>query len=843
MIEFCRRASPRRIAIVRTFQPLLQSSCWWRAAHFLVLVGQLTVSAAADESLAEVDYSNELPRVAPLEPEAALKSFRVADGFTIELAAAEPLVTDPVSMAFDEDGRLFVVEMRGYSEDGDDLLGRVRLLEDTDGNGQFDRSTIYADGLSWPTGIACFDGGVFVGAAPDILYLKDVDGDRRADRREIVFTGFGRGNVQGLLNGFRWGLDHHIHVAAGRGGGTIRNLAHPDADPVELNGRDIAFNPRTLRLKLVSGGGQFGMSFNRWGEKFVCSNSDHLQMILAEDRYLQRNPFQVGAATRRSIAADGPQASVFRISPVEPWRIVRTRLRVAGTVPGPVEGGGTPAGYFTSATGITIYEGDAWPDQYRGWAIVADVGSNLVHRKQLVPDGVTYIGQRVDQQSEFLASSDTWFRPVQFCNGPDGALYVADMYREVVEHPLSLPPVIKRHLDLTSGRDRGRIYRLVPTGSSAGTTTRLGNLPATGLVELLDHPNAWHRRTAARLFVERQDVASATMLHSVATAGATPEGRISALSVLEGLDQLEQATLLAALSDKHSHVRRHAIRLSEDRLDTSQPLAAKLSELVADPSVVVRYQLAFSLGESDHPKRLESLAALARRDIDNADVSGAVLSSLRRGAAQVRDLLVANDQFVTDASGSAFLKALEDQLGREESQEPHETPLLTQTPTDNPTMIQNEISPERQHVYESYRTVLETNGNAEQGKRVFSGICAACHKVGDVGLQIGPNLAAMKNRGAEVMLYNILIPNREVDPKFQTYIIVTTAGQVITGVIAAETATSVTLINMDGTRHAFLRIDIDEMINTGRSMMPSGIESQINHQQMTDLLAFLLSAQ
>jgi putative membrane-bound dehydrogenase-like protein len=316
---------------------------------------------------------------------------------------------------------------------------------------------------------------VFVGDAPDVIFLKDQDGDGRADRRQVVLTGFGRNNVQGLLNGFCWGLDNRIHISSSSCGGEVRQYDDPEAKPLQLGGRNVALEPRRLMIEATTGGGQFGMSINRWGETFVCSNSDHLQMIIAEDRYVRRNPYQAGAAARRSIAADGSQAAVFRRSPVEPWRIVRTRLRVAGLAEGPIEGGGTPAGYFTSATGITIYEGDAWPDEYRGWAIVADVGSNLVHRKRLVPDGAAYLGHRVDQECEFITSSDIWFRPVQFCNGPDGALYIADMYREVVEHPLSLPPEIKRHLDLTSGRDRGRIYRVVPKGFQQPIVPRLGD--------------------------------------------------------------------------------------------------------------------------------------------------------------------------------------------------------------------------------------------------------------------------------------------------------------------------------------------------------------------------------
>ena len=520
-----------------------------------------------------------LPRVPPKSPAEALASFEVAAGFRIELVAAEPLVVDPVAMAFDEQGGLFVVEMRDYSEQDKERLGRVRRLTDEDGDGQFDRSTVYVGGLSWPTAVACYDGGVFIGNAPDILFCKDTDGDGIADERRVVFTGFGRGNVQGLLNSFQWGLDNRIYGATSSAGGTITRdkleSAGANSDkavsarlpcfaPLELRGRDFAFDPKTLEMAATTGGGQHGLCFNQWGDRFVCSNSDHLQAIVFEERYLARNPFQSVVSARRSIAADGPQAAVYRISPVEEWRIARTKLRVAGLVPGPIEGGGQPAGYFTSATGITVYEGGLWGTEEvsgvgfqvsdgaggeeRGaksesltlsssWVYVADVGSNLIHRKRLLPDGVTYRGERVDRETEFVRSRDIWFRPVQMAIGPEGGLYVADMYRETIEHPASLPPQLKRQLDLTSA-GRGRIYRIVPRDYQYSKPVSLADATTEQLVNTVDHANMWQRTTALRLLDERHDVAAVDFLRAKVTASKRPEGRIAALHALAGLDSL-----------------------------------------------------------------------------------------------------------------------------------------------------------------------------------------------------------------------------------------------------------------------------------------------------------------
>ena len=255
-----------------------------------LLVTMLVHSGASADDAApaavEADLSAELPRIPPVVPEQAVGTFVTAAGYRVEQVAAEPLVTDPIAMAFDEQGRLFVVEMHDYSEDADGHTGVIRLLTDTDGDGRFDTSSVYVDKLSWPTAVLCYDGGIFVGAAPDILYCKDTDGDGRADTIKKVFTGFGRGNVQGLLNSFAWGLDNRIHGATSSAGGAVRRADDERARPLAPSGRDFSFDLCMLELTATSGGGQYGMSFDQWGRKFVCSNSDHIQQVMFDDRYL-----------------------------------------------------------------------------------------------------------------------------------------------------------------------------------------------------------------------------------------------------------------------------------------------------------------------------------------------------------------------------------------------------------------------------------------------------------------------------------------------------------------------------------------------------------------------------
>src|ERR1043165_3127306 len=469
--------------------------------------------------------SNDLPRFPAKEPQTALKTFQIEKGFHLEIAACEPNIASPVAMSFDENGRLFVVEMIDYSERREETphLGRIRMLEDTDGDGVYDKSTVFADNLAGPTAVSCYDGGIFVGATPDILYLKDTDGDGKADTQEMVFTGFAEGvkrvNVQGMLNSFIWGLDNRIHGATSGNGGVGHMVKHPDAKPVDLHQRDFVIEPRTLTMTSEAGGGQHGLSFDDYGRRFACNNSDLIRLYMYDDRYAARNPVYAMPAAIASIAVDGPAAEVYRISPEEPWRVIRTKWRVAGLVGGPVEGGGRASGYFTGATGTTIYRGDAFPKEFLNNAFIGDAGGNLVHRKILIPDGIGPKAQRGpgEEKTEFMASTDTWFRPVQFANGPDGAFYVIDMYREIIEHPWSLPENIKKFLDLNSGNNRGRIYRIVPDGFKRPNHPRPGKASTAELVATLESPNGWHRDTASRLLYERQDKSAAPLLARLLT--------------------------------------------------------------------------------------------------------------------------------------------------------------------------------------------------------------------------------------------------------------------------------------------------------------------------------------
>ncbi|PYV15810.1 MAG: hypothetical protein DMG07_08960 [Acidobacteria bacterium] len=626
----------------------------------------LVVAQNPDARRDDRDYASELPHIPPKSPAESLKAFRVHPDFRIELVAAEPMLASPVALDFDEDGRLYIAEFTEFNQNASKQplgRGRVRLLEDTDGDGRFDKSTIFLADLDATTAVCCYDGGVFVGAVPNILYARDTDGDGKADVRRVVFTGFGRDvGGEALFNSFRWLFDNRIHLSTSNSGGEVRHAERKDARPVSVRGQGFLFDPRTEAFAVTSGGGQHGMSMDDWGRKFVCTSHDPVFLVMYDGRYLARNPYLEAPAAATRIAPGGYDTKVSRISPNEPWRVVRTRLRTTGVEePHPTEGD-QPSGYFSAASGVTVFRGDAWPADYRGNLFVGEVSNNLIYRARLVPNGVGLTALRADPGAEFVASTDMWFRPVQMANGPDGALYVIDMYRFLIEAAEFMSPDIAKHLDFSAGFDKGRLYRIVPKGFEQPKPPRLSKVATADLVPLLDHPNGWHRDTASRLLYQRQDRTAVLPLRKLAAGAKSPLGRMHSLYALDGLQALDAGTVLHGLHDADSHVREHAVRLAEP-FESAPEVRARLEELTDDPDLRVRYQLAFSLGSVSGEMPSRALVKLARRDGGDSWFRLAILSSANGRAGELFRLLVADTEFRVVPHGRTLLLALADLIG------------------------------------------------------------------------------------------------------------------------------------------------------------------------------------
>jgi putative membrane-bound dehydrogenase-like protein len=986
---------------------LLASAC---AIGCVALIGAGLLPAGLGDDLAQ-----ELPRIKPLEPVAALNSFRVHAGFRIEPVAVEPLVTDPVSVCFDADGRLYVVEMRGYPFPEKSPSGSVIRLEDRDGDGRYEVRTVFLDGLSWPTGVVPYDGGVFIATAPEILYAKDSNGDGVADVKKAMFAGFGTENVQGLLNGLLWGLDGWIYGVASSNGGTIHNRSRPQAKPVSVRGRDFRFKPDGSVFEAISGGGQFGHSFDDWGHRFTCNNSNHVRQIVLPARYLDRNPALIPAAVVLDIAAEGPAAPVFRISAPEPWRVVRTRQRASDPVLSrrlpPTELFAT--GFFTSATGVTIYRGSAYPAEYRGNVFVGDVGGNLVHRKVLSTSGATFLASRADAKVEFLASTDNWFRPVNFANTPDGTLLVLDMYRETIEHPDSIPESIKKHLDLTSGKDRGRLYELRYTGAGRRRRPKLSHARAADLVRLLADPDCWWRETAQRLLFERRDRSVIGPLKAMVEERASAHGRLHALWTLELLSGLDPESISLGLKDADARVREQAVLLAEPRVEDEPALLAEVLTLAGDLDPMVRLQVAFTLGAVNaQPRALAALASIAVNDASSPWVRAAVLSSIAGRSLEFYHALAQHEGFFKAGSGLAWLDELASLVGRERA--PGEardlledlkaarissgtlmrvalalgqgrqraggsfadllarpTSVLGQSlladavrivssdgPVEDrlvavrllglgdhktarelfpkvldarqPTAIQmealqacaafldrdlagrimarwksmsplvrreavevlfsrrggieevlgalesgtvaaSELDParitqlraqrdpalgararkliaaepagqrDRSLVIARYRPAIQLPGNREKGRAVFTRTCATCHLAEGQGVDVGPDLATVAGRSPEDLLVHILDPNREVAPNFVNYAIALEDGRVVSGIIALESTSAISLKRAQGATDVVARDQIETMVSTGISLMPEGLEKELSPQDLADLIVFVRS--
>lgn len=564
------------------------------------------------------------PQAGGLSPKEALGSFELAEGFQIELISAEPLISDPVAMEIDEYGRMYVVEMHGYPLDKTGS-GNVKLLTDSNGDGVMDGSQVFADDLKFPTGVMRWKKGILVSDAPNLLYFEDTDDDGRADIRDTLLTGFALSNPQHNMNTPMLGIDNWIYLSnepAGAAsvfveefsdlGTEVRYPGAAGAPVLPLNGggRRVRLRPDRRGLEMLSSAGQFGQTHDRWGRQFLVSNANHIYHEVIQAAYLDRNPHLLIPGTTVPVSDHGPAAEVYPIT-VNPEHQLLTDL-----------------GVFTSACGVTAYQGGLFPAPFEDVVFVAEPVANLVHADLLREFGATFTASRVYEDKEFLASRDPWFRPVNHYVGPDGALYVVDYYRRVIEHPEWMAEGAAETQNLYDGIDRGRIYRITPTGTPPAGWTKgmaLGDATDRELVAYLADKNLWYRRHAQRLLIDRNSRDAIPLLRDM-LGSAEDAGRLHAAWTLEGLNALGEDDILGLLKDSVAGIRENGILLAEAYL-ASETILEGLMDLQQDKNDRVRFQLLCTLGDADTPAAREARESMLFSGLDDPWMQYAALSA------------------------------------------------------------------------------------------------------------------------------------------------------------------------------------------------------------------------
>ncbi len=817
-----------------------------------------------------------LPR--PLAPDDALKAFEVVPGLRVELVAAEPLVASPCAIAFDAKGRLFVAENRGYPigpKEGEKPAGVIAMLEDTDGDGRMDKRTVFADGLTFPNGVLPWGGGLIVTCAPDILFLKDNDGDGIADERKVLLTGFATtGSTQLRVNAPTIGPDGLIYLAAGLSGGTVTCPSHPERPPLKMTS-DLRFHPKTLEVEHVDGKSQYGMSFDDLGNRFICMNRVPVQHVVFDSKWLKRNPRLAFSETVQDCnerdafnGINGGHDGV-RLFPIS------SNITTADG----------HAGSFSAACGVKVWQGKSLlTPECAGAVFSCDPTGNLVHADRLTARGATFVASPLYEGREFLASRDDWFRPVFLAKGPEGAMYVADMYRKVIEHPDYLPEEVRKHTDFETGKTMGRIWRVLKEDER--------NVLAL-------EPTDLHSRFWLRKIIELGDDASPDATHSLAKlalgnsedkwmrngvlsgiGGREPAflqallialphdvkvgtglaevlgylgGSIAKPSDLEVACAAPEAVRLALLTGYLSGPGRKAAGLSpsfQPLFESSPTVATDKSKTIEARIVAVKLMarlpwersgealLKLALDESAPDLAATALKAVVGYPMDDVSVvllSGwsrytparrdAVLGALLGVPFHVKGVLTAVEAKRLPASVFTGVRRRQVLAAKDPAVKAMAERLLTVSA--------------RPEVLAEATKALALKPVPANGRVVFNTLCFSCHRLDREGHAVGPDLFDIRRQTKENILFHIVNPDAEIAPAFTAYLAEAKDGRILSGILVGDTPTSITLRGPLGVETSLLRTDLAKLEALPGSLMPAGMESGLTRQQLADLLAYL----
>jgi mono/diheme cytochrome c family protein len=690
-----------------------------------------------------------IPSSAPRTPEEELKSFQIAPGFRIELVAGDPLVQDPVAMQIGPDGGMWVVEMRGFMADLDGVkeaepVGDVVVLEDTDGDGIMDKRTVFQDGLVMPRAL--------IGAPPHLWFCRDTNGDGRADEKKEIANNFGMqsdpvrpevANPEQAPNSLLWANDNWIHAAH-----WTRKFRY--------NGGQWTGDVATFR-------GQWGLSQDNEGHFLYNSNQDPLRADILPSHYTGRNP--------NHVPCDGVNVQVYTDQFVWPIRVNPGLNR--GYRDGILRGN-YRLKEFTAACAPCIYRGGLFPAGFDGNAFICEPAGNLIKREIITGKNGTLTCKEAYDQREFLASTDERFRPVNLYTGPDGALYVTDLYRGVLQHRESFTTYLRKYSE-ERGLDKplhlGRIWRIVPDGKAPPSKPMLHQQTPAQWVEHLSHANSWWRETAQRLLVERNDASVVPALQALALKGDSSLGRVHALWTLDGMNRIEADTALAALKDGDARVRAAAVRVSEGLLKTADraKVLPKLIAMTNEDAPFVQQQLVLTLSEAVDKEADHAIATLVKQAVGTAFIQDAALSGLAGRELALLDHLLADkgspppDSFLSALArcifGSRNGAQVEQLLGLVVAHPEHAKPLgagiweTRELTRKKPVKFKSEPAALNRINNSNVATLLTWPGKPgakpeppiipltsaqqsryELGKVLFTGVCAACHQPHGLGL-------------------------------------------------------------------------------------------------------------
>jgi putative membrane-bound dehydrogenase-like protein len=881
--------------------------------------------------LAEIPAPTDAPK--PLSPGQSAAAFKLPDGFRMEVVASEPLIASPSGVCWDERGRMFVSELHGYNLAGQldieelnktgkldtqvrrvqadekfklaarsGTFGVVKMLRDTDGDGRIDKANVWAADLPPAYGLVPARGGVIVACAPHILFLADRDGDGKAEVREALFTGFGAGELERGINAPQWGEDGWIYFGRGWSGGQITGPKL--AKPVTLPGSDFRIRADGSEIEPVTGSTHtFGFTFTESGDRFVTTTTvPGIFIAPLPWRYLVRNP-DTGTP---SVEAGTGDRRAYSLAPPHPWRKKRAEdpayFEYYKSRYGAAESEAN--GWFTAACGPLVYRDHALPGLL-GQYFVCEPSGNIIHRALIEPDGsaLKLIRAPGEEMSEFAATTDPWSHPMHLLHGPDGAIWVVDYYREIIEDYSAIPRHLQQQYGLYAGHDRGRVYRLTHRDATPAPPADMSALAPAALARECASPLLWRRQTARRLIVERQEKSAAPVLREILVVrDADSSALIAALHTLDQIAALSPGDLRPFIARPEGSVRIHALQLADHwfgREEGSALLDATLAAAEAEKDPRMLIQLALSIGEARDPGAFALLARLARKHAGVRWMDAAVLSSLHgRGAEMLAELLREPGESATLlASLAQSVAARRDEVelartlrlvtatapdlqakvlaalakGRKNApRKPLEDPAARKTlaslaasasaevrsatraledtfvasTAGSPAGMPADLAPPTMEVsdetFRKYIAALSGPRDPKRGHEVFQQTCMACHRVGEEGQHFGPDLMGEIGVAEETLVRHILLPNERIRPGFETTMVEMQGGALVIGLLKDDGAMSLTMLAPGGAEQVVLRKDITGVRRLPISLMPS-FATALQPADLASLLTWLRS--